>query len=143
MAMLCRDNVLTPDNEGCASKLNPEVVPAQMFKPEDRLDGRLSFPPKSHIAPRKIGRSMKHGFMLAWVEVQTSRTGTTEKDSAEGYMERDIILTGMAVAGSLEGLYPQPIVFSAGVEGLVHDLVIIEETMTKDRNARGAFTRPC
>lgn len=82
---------------------------------------------------------MKHGSTLPWLDTLASKAWNPEKDTADGYLVRDILSMGTALAALLDEFHPIPIVFSVGVERLVRRLVVIEGSLPLGRKDRGAF----
>ncbi|CAN8074595.1 unnamed protein product [Agarophyton chilense] len=135
--MVCRANGLEVDHVAFETKLKPTA--ARFVKPEFRIDAELSFPFTQRVAPRKIRRWMKHGSIVPWVEGLASRAGPPERDTFDGYLSREILAVGMALAALLDEFHPLPIIFSAGVERLVKRSLVFEEAWKFSRKERGAF----
>ena len=67
------------------------------------------------------------------------RAGSVEKDSADGYLAREIKVIGLALAALLDEFHPAHVVTSNAVERLVRRLSVLEESISVDRKERGAF----
>ena len=81
---------------------------------------------------------MQHGSITSAVVNLAARAGSFDKDSAGGYLAREIKTVGLILADLLSEFHPVPIIFSSAVERLVRRLVVLEETLSKDPKDRYA-----
>lgn len=58
---------------------------------------------------------------------------------ADGYLAREVMVSGLALTALLDEFHPINLVTSSAVERLVRRLVIIEKTLSMERKARGPY----
>lgn len=135
--MMSRAAGLQADPEDCEGLLLKK--PVYFVRPDARVNAHLSFAPTRRIAPLEIMRWMTHGSILAWVEQLSTRAGTMDGLRAENFMAREIMLTGVTLATMLDEFHPSTVVFSATVERLVRRLVVLEESMSVEKDQMSKF----
>lgn len=79
------------------------------IRPERRRANNLNFYPSKKIAPYEIHRFISYGSGRAWEKQLAARAGTPSMDNADGYLARQILTTGLALASILDEFHPQQI----------------------------------
>ena len=133
---MCHRANLDMDHTKFGDKLTE--IPARMRTPRWRGERQLAFPSCERIAPWVINAWLQHRSITSAVDNLAARAGSLEKDSAGGYLAREIKTVGLILADLLSEFHPVLIIFSSAVERLVSRLVVLEETLSKDPKDRYA-----
>lgn len=134
---LCFQNNLSLSHKECKELCQVCQIP--VILPEVRSHPQATFPLAQRVAATEIRRFLQAGSIIAYTNGLAENAGPLNKDSAEGYLARDILTTGLSLVNLLEEFHPYPLIFSSAVERLGRRLVSYEAALTRDREDRSAF----
>ena len=82
---------------------------------------------------------LQQGSLVTAFEAMSRRAGIVERETADGYLAREIKVSGLILASFLDELHPDQVTTSTAVERLVRRLVVLEESISIDKKERAAF----
>lgn len=134
---LCFQNNLPLSHKECKDLFQVRQLPIVL--PELRSHPQATFPLAERVAPTEIRRFLQAGSIIAYTRGLADKAGSANKDSADGYLAREILTTGLALVNVFDEFHPYQLVFSNAVERLVGRLVVHDAALALDRKERGAF----
>ena len=134
---LCQTAHLDTDPDKCEGMLERPVI--RRILPNRRRANNLAFAPTKRIAPFEIARFLSEGSVRSWVERLATSAGNPKRDNADGYLAKQILITGLTLACLLDECHPDQVLYLGAVERLVRALVVMEEAVEKEKTERGKY----
>lgn len=119
---LCYVNNLSLSHESSEEAFQPKQIPVVL--PELRAQPHLSFTLTQRVAPAEIRQFLQARAIVSYTNVLAEKAGSLTKDSADGYLDGEIMCTGFALAVISDELHPYPTIFLNVVERLVRRLMV-------------------
>lgn len=134
---LCRTNNLTFSHSASKDLFQAKTIPVLL--PDSRSQPQLSFPLTQRVAPSAIRHFLLSGSIVAFTHNLAERAGPTSRDTADGYLAREILCTGMTLAAMFDEMHPYPTIFLSSVERLARRLLVLERALTLEKKDRSNF----
>lgn len=114
---LCHLNNQRISHAKCKSKFQARSHPVILL--DFRSVQQVGFPLTESVTPTEIRNFLQSGSIVSYTRQLAGKAGPINKDSANGYMARDAMTTGLTMVTLMEEFDPYRMIFSNGVESLV------------------------
>lgn len=93
----------------------------------------------NRVGPGAIRQFLQSDSIFAYTHALAEKAGSVTKDTADGYLAREIMCTGLALASIFDECHPYPTIFVNIVERLVRRLFVHEGALALEKKDRSAF----
>lgn len=104
-----------------------------------RAQTHISFSVTQLVAPTSIRHFLQLDLIVGYTKDLAERAGPVNKDYADGYLAREILLTGMTLAAILYKCKPYLTVFLTSVASLNGRILVQADAIALEKKGRSSF----
>lgn len=134
---ICRGRSLSLSHKSSPESFQTTQI--LIMLPDLRAHPNVAFPITQRISPLVIRQLMKASSILAYTNAMADKAGSISKDSADGYLARKIMSTGLVLASPFDECQQHRKIFVNVVEWLVRRILVHEGAPDLEKKERSAF----